>query len=496
MIFKINKSGAAVAISLLLLGLGSSMAGDRREGESETRKSPNMQTETEVAGDATQAPNCKKREISFDGGQGKRILRIDVHDTIDLGLSPYIERVLDEAAAADDVALVLLHMNTPGGRLDAAQNIKDALLKSKVPTATFIDTHALSAGALIAYATDFIIVGRGATMGAATPIQIGKGGEAKGVGEKFVSAVRAIFKSTAQAKGRDGKIAEAMVDKDVEIAGLIKKDKLLTLSKIDALKFCVADFEAADIDELKEKLNLAKASVDTRQLNWAEKIARVLTDPMVSSMLMTFGFLGIMMELYTAGFGITGMIGISCLLVFFMGHMIVNLAGAEELILFVVGCGLLGVEIFVIPGFGLAGVLGIGALLASVVLSMVGQDLSFSWEIGSMGSALQRTAIAFISTLVLFGIAAKLLPKTSLFKKLVLTKAIEGGSHDEQGQEDLVGASGVAHTNIRGSGKARIGGRTIDVVTQGDYIEKGATLVVLESRPGQIVVESVPSENT
>ncbi|HIA03285.1 MAG TPA: nodulation protein NfeD [Myxococcales bacterium] len=494
--FKRSKLRLLFASILVLGGFASSMADQRRPPESETRTSPHTKTDSEAEKAPVTAPSCQKRAISFDGGAGKRIILVNVHETIDLGLSPHIERVLAEAAQSEDVALVLLHMNTPGGRLDAAQNIKDALLKSKIPTATFIDTHALSAGALIAYATDFIVVNSGATMGAATPIQMGQSGEAKGVGEKFVSAVRAIFESTAQAKQRDGKIAEAMVDKDVEIPGLIKKGKLLTLSKDDALKFCVADFEASDVDDLKEKLNLGQAKVVQRQLNWAEKIARVLTDPTVSSLLMTFGFLGLMMELYTAGFGITGFIGISCLLVFFTGHMIVNLAGAEELLLFVAGCGLLAVEIFVIPGFGLAGVLGIGALLASVVLAMVGQDISFSWEIGFFGDAMERTGWAFISTLLLFAVAAKFLPKTKLFQKLVLNAAVFGGSHDLGPSQDLQGAKGVAHTDIRGSGKARINGRTVDVVTQGDYINKGDALVVLESRPGQIVVEPDSSEST
>jgi membrane-bound serine protease (ClpP class) len=469
----------------------SSVAQERRDSDdTETRRAPEISTESEAEKEPAEAAStdCTPRAIPFNGGEGKRIIQIDVHETIDLGLSPFIERILESAAQSDDVALVLLHMNTPGGRLDAAQNIKDVLLKSKVPTATFIDTHALSAGALIAYATDFIIVTNGATMGAATPIQMGQKGEAQAVGEKFVSAVRAIFESTAQAKNRDGKIAEAMVDKDVEIAGLIKKGKLLTLAKDDALKFCVADFEAADMAEIQQILKLEKASVDHPKLNWAEKIARVLTDPTISSMLMSLGFLGLLMELYTAGFGVTGIIGICCLFVFFMGHMIVNLAGAEELILFVLGCGFLLAEVFVIPGFGIAGVLGICALLASVVLSMVGQDLSFSWEIGTMGDAIQRTSVAFLATIVLFAISARFIPKSALFQRLILTKAVTGGAHSEAGVPELKGAQGTALTDIRGSGKARINGRTVDVITQGDYIVKGADIVVLDARPGQVVV--------
>lgn len=481
----------------LAAGLMGQAEVERRPADVGERRAPNVEATEEVEKPAapTVTPGaCTPRALPFTGGKDQKIVRIDIHDTIDLGLAPFVERILEEAAR-DGTALVLLHMNTPGGRLDAAQTIKDALLKSKVPTATFIDTHALSAGALIAYATDFIIVTDGSTMGAATPINIGEKGEAQAVGEKFVSAVRAIFRSTAEAKKRDGDIAEAMVDKDMVVDGLSEKGKLLTLTAADLVKWCVADYQAPDIETLLQKLKLGGASVNHRELNWAERIARVLTDPMISGMLMSFGFLGIMLELYTAGFGVSGMIGIACLMLFFTGHMVVNLVGWEEMALFVAGAILLVVEVFVTPGFGLAGAGGLALLAASMALSMVGQDISFSWNIGVLPDALTRLGVSLVATVGIFAVAARFLPKTQMFGRLVLNSAVEGTSFDalvaapeSDGPVVRVGVSGVATTDIRGSGKARIAGHVIDVVSQGDCIDRGQRVVVVASRAGRIVV--------
>lgn len=485
----------------LAAGLMGQAQVERRPADIGERRAPNVEATVDVEKPAVGTPgSCTPRDLPFAGGKDQKIIRIDIHETIDLGLAPFVERVLEEAAR-DGAALVLLHMNTPGGRLDAAQTIKDALLKSKVPTATFIDTHALSAGALIAYATDFIIVTNGATMGAATPINISEKGEAQAVGEKFVSAVRAIFRSTAEAKNRDGNIAEAMVDKDMVVDGLSEKGKLLTLATADLIKWCVADYQAPDIDTLLEKLKLGGASVIHRELNWAERIARVLTDPMISGMLMSFGFLGIMMELYTAGFGIAGMIGVTCLLLFFAGHLVVNLVGWEEMALFVAGAVLLIVEVFVTPGFGLAGAGGLALLAASMALSMVGKDISFSWNIGVLPDALTRMGLSLVATVGIFAIAARFLPKTQMFGRLVLHSAVEGTSFDalpatpeDDAPAVRVGVSGVATTDIRGSGKARIAGQVMDVLSQGDSIDRGQPVVVVESRAGRIVVAGVEAQ--
>jgi membrane-bound serine protease (ClpP class) len=282
-----------------------------------------------------------------------------VEGIIDLGLAPFVQRVLNEAADAG-AAAVILDINTFGGRVDAAVLIRDSLLNAKVKTIAFINKRAISAGALISLAAERIVMAEGGTIGAATPVQMGQPGAApQPVEEKTVSYVRKEFRSTAEARKRPPLIAEAMVDADVEIKGLIEKGKLLTLTTAEALKYKVADFSADTLDGVLEQLDLKGAEVRRATPTWAENLVRLLTHPIISSLLITIGMLGIILELRTPGFGVPGALGIASLALFFWGHWLVALAGWEELLLFGSGIVLLILEIFVIPGFGIAGVLGI-----------------------------------------------------------------------------------------------------------------------------------------
>ena len=226
-----------------------------------------------------------------------------IEGIIDLGLAPFVQRVLDEA---NDVgaAAVILEINTFGGRLDAAVLIRDALLNARVRTVAFVNKRAISAGALIALAAEKIVMADGGTIGAATPVQIGQpGSAAQPVEEKTVSFVRKEFRATAESRKRPPLIAEAMVDADVEIPGLIQKGKLLTLTTEEALKHKVADFRTDTLEGVLERLGLAGAEVRRPSPNWAENLVRFLTHPVVSSLLITIGMLGIILEILTPGFG-------------------------------------------------------------------------------------------------------------------------------------------------------------------------------------------------
>ena len=201
-------------------------------------------------------------------------------------------------------AAVILEINTFGGRLDAAVLIRDAFLNARVRTVAFVNKRAISAGALIALAAEKIVMADGGTIGAATPVQIGQpGSPAQPVEEKTVSFVRKEFRATAESRKRPPLIAEAMVDADVEIPGLIQKGKLLTLTTEEALKHKVADFRADTLEGVLERLGLAGAEVRRPSPNWAENLVRFLTHPVVSSLLITIGMLGIILEILTPGFG-------------------------------------------------------------------------------------------------------------------------------------------------------------------------------------------------
>src|SRR4029453_12867409 len=206
-----------------------------------------------------------------------------IEGIIDLGLAPFVERVLDEAIDVG-AATVILEINTFGGRLDGAVLIRDALLNARVRTVAFVNKRAISAGALIALAAEKIVMADGGTIGAAPPGQIGPpGSPAQPVEEKTVSFVRKEFRATAESRKRPPLIAEAMVDADVEIPRLIQKGKLLTLTTEEALKHKVADFRADTVGGGLERLGLAGAEVRRPWPNWAENVVRFFAHPVVSS---------------------------------------------------------------------------------------------------------------------------------------------------------------------------------------------------------------------
>ncbi|HUF92794.1 MAG TPA: nodulation protein NfeD, partial [Candidatus Limnocylindria bacterium] len=227
---------------------------------------------------------------------------LPIEGIIDLGLAPFVDRVLRDAAEAG-AAAVILDINTFGGRVDAAVQIRDSLLRSPLRTVAFVNQRAISAGALISLSAKTIAMVQGGTIGAATPVQAGGTGDAAAKSsEKTVSYVRKEFRATAESRGRPPLVAEAMVDEDVVIAGVIEKGKLLTLTTAEALKLKVADIQADSLEALLAKLGLANATVRHVNANWAERIVRFLTHPILSSLLVTIGMIGIIVELRTPGF--------------------------------------------------------------------------------------------------------------------------------------------------------------------------------------------------
>lgn len=412
---------------------------------------------------------------------------VPVAGTIDLGLAPFVSRVLDEADRAG-AAAVILDINTFGGRVDAAVLIRDSLLHAKVPTVAFVNKRAISAGALISLAAEKIAMADGGTIGAATPVAMGSPGAApQPVAEKTVSYMRKEFRATAEARKRPPLLAEAMVDPDVEIAGVIDKGKLLTLTTEEALQHKLADFRANSVDAVLQSLNLAAADVRRAAPNWAETLVRFLTDPVVSSLLMTVGILGVIVEIRTPGFGIPGAIGLSSLGLFFWGHWLVQLAGFEELLLFAIGLVLLMVEVFVTPGFGLVGILGLGALLAGLALSLVGAGAT--WEV--VMQAAWRVVLALVFAVAAALVSLRFLPRLPFGRRLVL----EGGLSAKQGYASApetdrrwLGKRGTAVSTLRPSGVADLEGERVDVVSDGEFIEAGEPIEVSRVDGNRIVV--------
>lgn len=431
-----------------------------------------------------------KRELKIEAAPGAKVVRIPIQGTIDLGLAAFIERALEAHA---DAKLVVLDINTLGGRVDAAIRIRDALLAHKAPIAAFVDPRAISAGALIALACDVIAMKPGASYGAVTPMSSEGGEQSEAVEEKMTSYMRAEMRSTAEVNGRRGDIAEAMVDRTVVIEGVDTAEKLLTLDTDKALALGMADLQVDAVAELYAALGL-EAPVETKLAeNWAERIARFLTDPTVSGILMSLGMLGLLIELYSPGTGLPGAVGVICLALFFGGHTVTHLAGFEEVLLLLVGLVLLAVEVFVLPGFGIAGVLGIASVGLSLVLTLLSLPLDVSWDLGLVGDAIERVGTSLLLTLAVGLVALRFLPRTAAGRRLVLAGSTKGdaGFVSAPVESELLGATGTADTDLRPAGKAVVGGRRLDVVTEGEYIERGSQVRVVEAAAGRLVVRKV-----
>lgn len=417
------------------------------------------------------------------------VLVVPIEGTIDLGMGPFVERALREAAESH-AAAVVLDVNTLGGRVDAAVAIRDQLLGSAVPTVAFINPRAISAGALIALAAETIVVARGATIGAATPVLLGSDGESpQPVEEKTLSYVRKEFRATADARGRPGLIAEAMVDPDVAIEGVVAAGKLLTLTTDEALEQKLADLGADSLPAALAELGWANAELRRLDMNWAERVVRFVTQPALASLLMTLGVLGLIIELRTPGLGIPGLVGVLSLVIFFWGHALVRLVGWEQIALVVAGLLLLTLEVFVIPGFGIAGVLGILALALGLGTSLVGDGASLR-SVVLVGS---RVAVSTALALVISLVAFRYLPSLPGGQKLVLSRSLQGRTHAVSAHEvdraSLLGACGTSLTPLRPAGTASLGGIRVDVVSEGDFIDSGEHVEVVRDEGLRVVVK-------
>ncbi|MBC7707174.1 MAG: nodulation protein NfeD [Rhodoferax sp.] len=436
------------------------------------------------AQDQPQPANSERQKIVY-------VASID--GTIDLGLAPYVQRILDEAVAAKADAVVL-KINTLGGRVDAAVQIRDALLASPIRSIAFVDKRAISAGALISLAANTIYMSEGSTIGAATPVQMGQAGEGvKAAGEKTVSYVRKEFRATAESRNRPLLLAEAMVDADVVIPGVVEKGKLLTLTTQEALKDKFIDARADSMEAVLQQAGLAGAELRGSALNWAEKTVRILTEPAVSSLLVTLATLGILIELRAPGFGLPGAVGVASLGLFLWGHWIVQLVGWEEMLLVGAGLVLLALEIFVIPGFGVAGVLGLLGIVAGLVLSVIGPGASGPF----VAEAAMRIAASLVIAIALGAVLLRFMTRLPIGRRMIHEdelSANRGFTSTPDADQRWLGRTGVTMTPLRPAGLITIDGQRIDVVSEGELIESGQPIRVVRVDGNRIVV--VRSQNT
>lgn len=416
------------------------------------------------------------------------VYRVPVTGEIELGLAPYIQRAVKEAAEVGAAALIL-DIDTPGGRVDAAQIISDALTDSEVPVYSLVNRRAYSAGALIALSTSRIYMRPASVIGAATPVD-GTGTKAP---EKIVSAMRSQMRALAESNGLEPEVAAAMVDEDIEIDGVVESGKLLTLTTEEAVEIGYAE-AIEDLDALLVELGHEGATVVTLELNWAERLVRFFSSSLVSPFLLSLGFLGLLIEIRTPTFGLAGTMGLISLGLFFGSNMIVGLAGLEDVLIVGAGLVLLGIEAFVVPGFGIFGVAGVVAILTGLYMSLLGNIPTMpdftraAWVLTSSTLLLIGSAWALIRTLP----SSSRLAESGIFLPAKTTSAI--GYESAEVRSDLVGKYGTAITDLRPAGTALIGDERIDVVSESEWISAGTPVKVLSAEGYRHIVRSIAEQ--
>ncbi|MEH7526180.1 nodulation protein NfeD, partial [Bacillus sp. JJ1503] len=413
--------------------------------------------------------------IPFKGNADNEIVYVvSIQDTVEKGLFAYLNRAV-HLAEEDKASAIIFDIDTPGGAVDAAGKIGKLLTSTDVKTISFVNKQALSAGAYIALNTDEIYMVPGSTMGSAAIIDQ----QGNTAGKKAESYWFAAMEEAAKQSKRNPIYALAMADESINLPEVgAPKGKLLTLGAEKALEVKYSEGTFNNLNELLDHLGYSDAEVKTVEESFAEKIARFITHPVVIPILLSIGSLGLILELYSPGFGLPGFMGLSALLLFFYGHLVAGLAGYETLILFVVGIGLIIAEFF-LPG-GVAGILGLAAILGSLFLA--------SDNVVHMGiSLLIAISISILASIIMVKVLGK---KMKFFKKIILTDATktEEGYVSNKSRLELIGLEGYALTALRPSGTVVIEDERIDVVSEGAFILKDARVRVVKAEGSRIVV--------
>lgn len=424
------------------------------------------------------APQLEPRTVPEVPRLG-RVSLIEVHETVDPGIAAFIQRVLKEHKEDE---IVLLDINTLGGRLDSALAIRDALLDAEPRTICWVRPRAISAGALITLACDVVVVADGASIGAATPVLLGLSGDTEPADEKTVSYMRQEMANTAKMQKRNPLIAEAMVDPDVEIQGLVELGKLLTLSSEQALEWGIADLRASDEASLWRAVDRDPPKVQRLEPTGAEKFARVIADPTVALVLLMLGLLGIGIELFHPSNGSGLLFGLLCLGTFFFGHHAVHLAGWGELALVLVGIGFIAIESF-LPGNTIFGVLGLHFVLVGLFMALVSLEhlpIDVAWSEGLLPRALSTVFGAFLLTALAAGLLVKYAPSSRYAKSLVLNAVVPEPNSEVKGigLQALVGAPGVALTDLRPVGRIEVLNKRLEARMERGFVQAGAKIQV------------------
>ena len=408
---------------------------------------------------------------------------------IDPRTNRYVELGLEKAKEIE-ADYVIIEMDTYGGAVTDAKDIVENIMDFEKPIWVFINKDAASAGALISIACDSIYMSPGANIGAATVVfQTGEAAP-----DKYQSYMRSTMRSIAEENGRDPRIAEGMVDENIEIDSISKAGNVITFSTSEAIKYGYCEAKVNSIEEILERNKVTDYERVDFQLSASDKIIAIFLNPFISGILIMVIVGGIWFELQTPGVGFPIAAAAIALVLYFVPYYLNGMAENWEIIAFFVGMVLIGMEVFVIPGFGIAGILGITITLGSLILVMLNND-TFDFTFVEMNDIVIAAIVASVGIFgglaALFFIGVKF-TDSKFFARVALTDTMSRseGYTSSFNKESMVGKTGTAHTILRPSGKVLIEGEVYDAYTRGDYIEKDVEIVVTSDEGTSLKVKT------
>tara|TARA_B100000575_G_scaffold120387_1_gene95807 strand:- start:3755 stop:5092 length:1338 start_codon:yes stop_codon:yes gene_type:complete len=418
----------------------------------------------------------------------KKILLGKIDDNIDPRTNRYTKLLLEEASKSE-YDIVVIEMDTYGGAVNDADDIRTRILDFNKPIYVWINKDAASAGALISIACDSIYMSSGASIGAATVVT-GDGAQAP---DKYQSYMRSIMRSTAEAKGRDPKIAEAMVDEDISVDSVSMEGKVITFSTKEAIKYGFCDAELNSVDEILVRQGIENYDITEFELGSAEGIISFFLNPIVSSILILLILGGLYFELQTPGIGFPIMASVTALILYLVPYYLNGVAENWEIVLFFVGIILIAIEVFIIPGFGVFGVFGLFTSIGSLILIMLNNDFfDFTFVLSKdLVSSSLSVLISVFSFLLLVLFGGVKITDTKAFKKIALEETQESskGFISKKYSDELIGVKGKSFSVLRPSGKIIINEKIYDASTNGEFIEKNKNVEVISNEGSSLKVK-------
>ena len=409
--------------------------------------------------------------LSFAESNDK-VYVVPINGEINRATRNYVRDVLDDLNDKNDVAAIIFQIDTFGGLIEEANDIKDMIISTNIPTISFVDNKAASAGVLITIASENVVMSPNAMIGSAETIPNT---------EKVLSMWRAWLRDTANYRGRNSDIIEAMADSDIIVEGVSERGKLVNLTSQEAFDHGIADYISNDYRDIAEHFGYGNAEIVEKNESMQIKLSKYISNPYLSSIILTVAFIGLVIEIMTPGFGLGGTISIIGFGLYFGGNILAGNSNWTSLALFILGIVLLIIEI-IVPGFGLPGISGILFVLIGIVLAM-----------DSFANAILSISIAIIITTIVGIMLVKRGFKSQLFNSIVLNNQTnkEKGYLSSEADENLISKEGIAVSELRPSGFIDIDGKRIDALSDEGYIPKGTAVKIVKIEGSKIFVRRI-----